>query len=189
MQHPNCLAYAQPYPEGLCAGVHISREQLPPGDAGIRRTADVMRQLIRENIGHPIVRRHAEQAVRGLPPGQPLEELNAVYGYLADRTEYRRDPHEVEYLQAPWWLLSSGVDKGEAPQVDCDDLTMLSLSMLGSLGFPTAIRVVSTRPDARYNHVYGVAQASGLRVPVDLTRARLGHVPKRPEVRAFEVEV
>ena len=130
-----------------------------------------MRQLIRESIGAPIVRSHAEAATAGVPPTRPLRELHAVYRYLADHVQYRRDPDEVEWLQAPWWVLYQ-VDLGRVPQLDCDDLTMLSLAMLGTIGFDgLSIRVVSTRQDQAFNHVYGLARVGDALVPVDLTRA------------------
>jgi len=149
-----------------------------------------MRRLIRESTPHPAIRRHTERAVEGLPPGQPLEEIRAVYEYVANITDYRRDPYDVEQLVAPWSVLECTVDQGRRPQLDCDDLTMLSLSMLGSIGFPTVIRVVSTRQDGQYNHVYGLAEVGEYLVPLDLTRARQDpDAPRRPEMRAFEVPV
>lgn len=153
-----------------------------------------MRELILEGQGHPLVREHAERAVSGLPPGQPVAEARAVYDYVGQRTEYRRDPIINEWIRTPWHMLGE-VDAYEArqsrkrPQLDCDDLTVLSLAMLASIGFDVAIRVVSTRPDRQYNHVYGLA-VLGARtvVPIDLTRYRLPRTAPWPaESRAFEL--
>lgn len=178
------------HPETLCREVRVTRKNLSAGDHGIYETVEEMHRLIRESIGHPVVRYHAERAVEGIPPGQPLSELWAVYDYVDGLAEYRRDPDEVEYLQAPWWVLQCRADHGRVPQLDCDDLTMLSLSLLGSIGFPTVIRVVSTRPDGEYNHVYGLAQLGDAFVPFDLTKARLtADMPRNPETRGFDTQV
>jgi hypothetical protein len=155
-----------------------------------------MRDLIRQGQGHPLVREHAERAVGGLPPGQPLAEVRRVYDYVGARTEYRRDPVINEWIRTPWEIAQQ-VDDWEArrlprrPQLDCDDLAVYSLAQLASIGFDTAVRVVSTRPDGQYNHVYGMVYvAADCAVPLDLTRYLVrDSVPWAPETRAFEVVV
>lgn len=179
-----------------CRAVRYQTRDIPPGDPGILETAHVMRDLIAEAQQYPVVRAHAERAVRGVPPGQPLQEIRAVYDYLGRRVEYRRDPRLHEWIRTPWYLLTCELDRGQTPQLDCDDLVTLSLALLSSVGFDTAIRVVAIPrpgvPDNReYNHVYGLVELGPSRVvPVDLTRY---HVPSSApwplERRAFEVAV
>lgn len=149
-----------------------------------------MRELVRRAGAHPVVRLHAARAVAGVPPGQPLLEVAAVRDYVAAVAEYRRDPQGVELLQEPWWVLACQVDRGQVPQLDCDDLTMLSLGLLGSLGHRSTIRVVSTRPDLRFNHVYGVLHVGDREVELDVTRAFAppGLVPP-PVTRKLDVGV
>jgi len=141
-----------------CQVVAIRRERLPRGDAGILRTVELMRGLVERARGHPVVRHHAELAVQGVRPGHALAEVLAVRDYVARHTEYRRDPRAVEWLQAPWHVLRCQVEHGSIPQLDCDDLTDLSLSLVETLGHKTAFRVVSHRPDRQFNHVYGLVQ-------------------------------
>lgn len=178
-----------------CAPVRYQTIDIPPGDAGIERTAQIMRDLIREGQGHPVVREHAERAVAGLPPGRPALEVRAVYDYLGTNSEYRRDPVINEWIRTPWYVLKCEIEpwqqrqRSGKPQLDCDDLTGVSLAMLASIGFDTVIRVVSTLPTKQYNHVYGLARLDGRRVmPVDLTRYRVApSTPWPHEYRAFEV--
>ncbi len=178
-----------------CAPVRYQTIDIPPGDAGIERTARIMRDLILEAQGHPVVRDHAERAVAGLPPGRPEFEVRAVYDYVGANSEYRRDPVINEWIRTPWYLLKCEVEPWQQrqtsrkPQLDCDDLTGVSLGMLASIGFDTVIRVVSTLPTRQYNHVYGLACLDSRRVlPVDLTRYRVPpDTPWPREYRAFEV--
>jgi len=78
-------------------------------------------------------------------------------------------------LQTPKMVLQR-MDTGEIPSLDCDCMTALVLSLARSIGFPTAIRVISTRPDGVFGHVYGMVSArlGANRVPywmpVDLVR-------------------
>ncbi len=178
-----------------CAPVRYQTIDIPPGDAGIEWTARIMRDLILEAQGHPVVRDHAERAVAGLPPGRPELEVRAVYDYIGANSEYRRDPVINEWIRTPWYLLKCEVEPWQQrrtsrkPQLDCDDLTGVSLGMLASIGFDTVIRVVSTLPTGQYNHVYGLACLdSGRVLPMDLTRYRVPpSAPWPREYRAFEV--
>lgn len=178
---------------GLGRTVRYQTVDIAGGDAGIHQTAAIMCDLIRQGQGHPLVREHAERAVGGVPPGQPLAEVRAVYDYVGARTEYRRDPVLNEWIRTPWEIAAQ-VDEWDArrlprrPQLDCDDLTVYSLALLASIGYDTAVRVVSTRPDRQYNHVYGMVYvATDCVVPLDLTRYLVrDDVPWAPETRAFE---
>jgi hypothetical protein len=180
-----------------CAPVRYQTIDIPPGDAGIERTARIMRDLILEGQGHPVVREHAERAVAGLPPGHPADEVRGVYDYIGANSDYRRDPVINEWIRTPWYLLKCEIEPWQArqrarkPQLDCDDLTGVSLAMLASIGFDTVIRVVSTLVTKQYNHVYGLAWLDRSRVlPIDLTRFRVApSTPWPREYRAFEVAV
>ncbi len=149
-----------------------------------------MGALVREGAEHPVVRHFAEQAVTGVHPRDLVGQAAAVRDWIAARVEYRRDPVAAEWLQTPWYVLRCQIARGGTPQLDCDDLTDLSLSMLGSLGFPSEFRVVSTRPDQRYNHVYGVLPIGREAWTLDLTRAwaRPGAPPPR-ETRGRTIPV
>lgn len=172
-----------------CAWVDVTRVPIAEGDAGIYATVRAMRELIHAGMSHPVVRRHAEAAVADVRPGDYAGELAAVARYLAARTVYRRDPEDTEYLQAPWWVLQCGIERGTRPALDCDDLVVLSLTMLGSLGFRTMIRLVSTDPAGEFAHTYGLAEVRGEWVEVDLTRAWTPSSPRPAWTRVEDVPV
>ncbi len=143
-----------------------------------------MADLVRQAAGDLVVRARAEEAVRGTHPRDLKGQLAALRDWLADRVEYRRDPVGREWLQDPRWIIRCQIDRGLVPQLDCDDLATLYGAPAMALGFPYAFRVVSTRPDRRYNHVYGVARAGHELVAVDLTRAwERDDAPRRRETR------
>ena len=140
-----------------------------------------MSELVQAGAEHPVVRWAAEDAVAGVHPRDLLGQVTSVRDWIAARTEYRRDPIAAEWLQTPWYVIRCQIAQGRVPQLDCDDLTDLSLAMLGTLGFPADLRVVSTRPDQRFNHVYGLVAIDRDRWALDMTRswARPGSMPAR----------
>lgn len=84
---------------------------------------------------------------------------------------------------------------------NCDDLCLLSLSLLRSIGFFTKIRITSYTPGSDYSHVYGLVclggngdGISGNRaewIPVDCIRRQepfLWEAPKPIKVRDFLVD-
>jgi hypothetical protein len=170
--------------------VHNAAIEIGRGDGAIERTAQVMRELITAGSAHPLVRDHAERAVVGVRPGQRLEEIRRVRDYLAARVEYRRDPVSAEWIQTPWRILGQ-IDQGRRPQLDCDDLTVVSLAMLGAVGYDGIVKVVSTRPDGAFNHVYGLVELDDdVVVPLDLTRAWAPRgAPWPDETRSIELPV
>ncbi len=172
------------------APTRLVRRSLSAGDAGIIETARMMADIIRQEQSHPVVRAAAEAAVSGSDPAVPISEIGAARDWLVRRIVYRRDPVFTEWLQRPSWVLCQ-MRAGQQPALDCDDMTMLSLAMLASVGFPPKLRVISSRPDRRYNHVFGLLGLAGdMWVKLDLTRAwrpRSWPVPRI--TRAFDLAI
>lgn len=167
--------------------VHV--QHIPGGDPGIRATALRMRDIIRRSIAHPIVREHARLAVVGVPSGDSMGEALAIRDHVGRVSQYRRDPLHAELLQEPAWVLTQ-VDHGEIAQLDCDDLTMLVLSLAGAVGIPGRIHVVSTRPDQEYNHVFALVRVKGAWWPLDMTRYWMPPDTPIPRItRYFDLEV
>jgi hypothetical protein len=155
-----------------CERVEVDQFSLPDGEAAVFATAQWMSEIIARGAQHPVVRLHAERAVSHVAPDDYPGQVDAVQNYLAARYRYVRDPEPVEYLQTPWWLLKCGAEDGRAMSGDCDDATMLSLSLLGAIGFPGWIEMVSQPPaePGELNHVRGaVALPDGSVMRVDLT--------------------
>ena len=53
---------------------------------------------------------------------------------------------------------------------NCDDMCVLSLSLLKSIGFETAIKVVSFVPSKKYGHVYGLVKIGYDWISIDCVR-------------------
>lgn len=156
------------------AAVPYKEEYIGTGDTAIYETVKKMRQIILESARNPYVREWAKTIVTNVGVNDKTGEANAVFNFVRDSVRYTRDPLGFEYIQTPIVLLESirayEEGKGERPVGDCDDMTVLSLSILKSIGFPTAIKVVSFSNNKKYSHVYGLVQLGKIWVPFDCVR-------------------
>lgn len=76
-------------------------------------------------------------------------ELAGAFEYVRGKVRYTRDIHDVELFQKAERTLELGIG-------DCDDMTILLGSILGNVGYPLLIRVISTGGPT-FHHVYLVA--------------------------------
>jgi hypothetical protein len=93
---------------------------------------------------------------------------------VRDNVRYTRDPAGFEYIQTPPVVLedirSYQIGQGDRPAGDCDDMTVLSLSLLKSIGFQVAIKVVSFHNHKKFSHVYGLVQIGNDWITCDCVR-------------------
>lgn len=120
---------------------------VPAGDAGIRATLRIMRELVRSWRKHPQIRNLAKQITRGCPPKGYGCEAKKLHTWVRDKVRYIRDVHEVETVQAPDVTLRDGSG-------DCDDQVVLLGSLLNSIGHPVRFVAVGFRPGGPFTHVY-----------------------------------
>lgn len=123
-------------------------------------TAAKMREVIRTSAKNPYVRKWAEKIVERVVDRDRIGEIEVVYDFVQKSTRYANDPRGTEYIQTPPYLLTQ-IEMGDRPSLDCDDYTVLSLSLLRSLGYNTKIRIASYRPDKKFTHVYGLIEIPG----------------------------
>ena len=76
-------------------------------------------------------------------------ELAGAFNYVRDKVRYTRDIHDVELFQKADRTLDLEIG-------DCDDIAILLGSILGNIGYPLLIRVISTG-GPQFHHVYLVA--------------------------------
>jgi len=127
-----------------------------------------MKRLINDAIRVFYVRRWAERIVQGLE--DDLSRMQAIYDFILYHTHYNRDPYHLELLKTPQVSLQL-IEVGEYPSLDCDDLTILSLSLLKSIGFKVALRATSYKPDHIFSHIYGLVHSKQYGwIPFDLVR-------------------
>lgn len=146
--------------------VPFQRMNIGTGNSAIYNTVAKMSQIVSESSKNPYIRKWAEHIVRSVIPGNKLHEANAIYLFVRDKTRYLNDPDGMEYLQTPLYVLQQ-LEKSIMPSLDCDDSTMLSLSLLKSIGFPVAIRIISTNASNAYSHVYGLFSVNNVWYPID----------------------
>lgn len=139
------------------------------GDDAIRRTLQIMAEIINSSAINYYVRRWAEKIIEGIPKGDDLGKVNALFWFLHKHTRYVRDPQGIEFIKTPLVPLQL-IEVGEIPYLDCDCLTVLILSLLKSIGFPVALRAISATPDRRFRHVYGMVRVKNEWVPIDLCK-------------------
>lgn len=151
-----------------------SEEYIGSGDTAIFNTVNKMKSIIQQSSRNPYVREWAKNIVSRIEVNDKLGEARAIFDFVRDNLRYTKDPYGFEYITTPPVILEdirlSQAGKGARPVGDCDDCTVLSLSLLKSIGFNVAIKVVSFHENRRFGHVYGLVQMGHEWVPVDCVR-------------------
>lgn len=116
------------------------------GLAGVDDTLRMMRALILKGKVNPLVRQFTARLVNTLPQRAYVSEARAVHDFVRDHIRYTKDPHDVEMLHAPEFILQNNYG-------DCDDKTILFCSMMESIGHPCKLVAVGQQPNM-CSHVY-----------------------------------
>lgn len=156
------------------AAIPYQEEYIGSGDTAIYNTVGKMKSIVQESARNPYVREWAKKIVSDVQVNDRRGEAEAIFKFVQNNVRYTKDPMGFEYVQTPPVLLEDirlyREGKGERPIGDCDDMTVLSLSLLKSIGFPVAIKVVSFMPHKRFGHVYGLVKVNEEWVPFDTVR-------------------
>ena len=139
------------------------------GVQAIYNTLDAMKEIINKSIRNWKVRDFATWVVRNVAPHDKAEEARAVFDFVQQKVRYCYDPSGLEMLTTPDVLIDK-IRLGNIPTEDCDGFTILSLSLLKSLGFPVALRAAGYKPDKKFSHVYGLVRIKNKWVPFDAIR-------------------
>lgn len=150
-------------------GHPIRKMFLGYGDDAIRRTLELMASIIKTSSVNYYVRRWAEKIIQGVPERDDIGRVQVLSNYIRGNSRYVRDPQGTEFIKTPLVSLQL-FEVGEIPSLDCDDYSVLSLSLLKSIGFPVALRATSYRSDGKFRHVYGLVRVKGQWLPLDLCR-------------------
>lgn len=114
---------------------------LPSGEAGTHVTISRMTTLVTAGTREPSVRQAAEEIVRSLPPRDFDAESRAVEAYVRRHLRFTRDGIRVETVKTPSRMLAE-IDKTGCFVGDCDDASVLSGSLLLSIGHPIAFQTL-----------------------------------------------
>lgn len=107
------------------------------------------------------------------PNGQKnwIGEVANIHKFVRDKIRYIKDVRGVETIQTPEKTLELG-------QGDCDDKSILTASLLESIGHPTRFVAVGFHP-AGFNHVYVETKIGTKWIAVETTEPwSLGKSPK-----------
>ena len=131
--------------------------KIDDGLNGNIQTIDFMKQVARVRSGDPLIRKLALNILQEyrVPSHYYLDEARAVGDFVKNSVRYVRDPNNIEYLQDPTDLVKQ-IQSGTA-QGDCDDMAMLTASLLLSIGHEPYFRAVRyVNSVGNYNHIYVV---------------------------------
>lgn len=153
---------------------NVKMYNIRDGNDGIKDTVIIMSDIVKQGSSNPYVRKWAEKMVVSSERSKS-DYIKHIYDFIRLRTKYLPDIVDVEFIKTPDYILGE-IEENDTPQLDCDDYTVLSLSLYRSIGFPTAIRIISTSIDKVYSHVYGMVFNSEIDkwMPIDLTKSEFG---------------
>ena len=123
------------------------------GDDVPYNTLQAMRKIINESAKNYSVIKFARQIVQNVPAKNQKAEISTIYDFIRNKTRYIRDPLGTEHIQTPLVAIDK-IIHGEIFQGDCDDMTVLVLSLLKSIGYP--VKLISAGYNGKnLSHVYG----------------------------------
>jgi hypothetical protein len=156
------------------SAIPMKEEYIGTGDQAIYNTVKKMKDIITVSSKNPYIREWAKKIVANVEVNNKKGEAAVIFSFVRDNVRYTKDPMGFEYIQTPPVLLEDIGQyikgRSERPAGDCDDMCVLSLSLLKSIGFPVAIKVVSFQDHKRFGHVYGLVQIGHDWVPIDCVR-------------------
>lgn len=155
-------------------GIPQKEEYIGNGETAIHNTVLKMKEIINVSSRNPYIREWAKKIVARVEVNDKENEAIAVHNFVRDNVRYTRDPYGFEYIQTPPVLLEDIrlylEGKGDRPAGDCDDMCTLSLSLLKSIGFPVAIKVVGFNNSGKFSHVYGLVRIYDKWIVIDCVR-------------------
>ena len=128
--------------------------------AGIGDSFRVLAELTEKGKRSGVVHKETALALGGkrrgmarVPEHNGRMEIAALRRHVRGNIRYKRDPHLLDTYESAERVLELGTS-------DCDGQTVLLTSMAQAAGYPVALRAISTRPDRKFNHVYGLVEVS-----------------------------
>lgn len=110
------------------------------GDPVIQRSDPYINKIIVNDI---TLRTMAAEIVRSCPSGNKDCQINKLYRYVVENYSYYSDPRQEEFIQSPYDTMDVGGG-------DCEDLTIMLMSLLENIGINTYFVLTE-------DHAYGLA--------------------------------
>lgn len=173
----------------LGASPTVQRVTIAWGDAGVRQTLDVMRQMVLASAGIPSVVETARSLAYYGGAAAIRQWMSRVWRFVPD-------PAHTELLATPEYLLQQLDDTGQIVG-DCDDAAVLGAALGEAIGLEATFTVLAFdegagptfwQPIPRFSHVFAsLLTPDGRTVNLDVTRPLFGSVA--PVVRSLTVAV
>lgn len=155
---------------------------LPSSDLGTHLTMATMRFMATRDAMMPMVRLTASGIVAGLGGKDGFEQAQAIREYVAQHTEFLRDPDMVEMLHSPVWQLRQIQQRGLV-QVDCDDVAMLAAALGKSIGLRARfVAVAFDGINAPFRHIWAELSPRMVNAWVDVDTTRPAQALDFPRV-------
>ena len=129
---------------------------------------DVVRELarmLREGTMLPETRQLALEVI-----SQHEDQISAIYDFVKENVLYQPDPYQVELFIHPRRMIEfyyQGIARG-----DCDDIALITASLLRSLGYQANIVLLDTRGQG-IDHAVTEVTLGGVRIMVDSSSSYL----------------
>ena len=164
-------------------------KEIPYGNEGILVSVSELVKIIKDYRKSPEIRLLAEDIVQSCPSKDFVCEATKIFDYVKKNIRFARDPYRVEMLRSP--LITLDRKNG-----DCDDHTILVNSLLQSIGHPTRVVLVASRPYApkNFNHIFTEVKLSTREgdkwIPIDTTvsKSYFGWLPTGFNYKRIAVE-
>lgn len=146
---------------------------IPNGEGGVRATLKAMSKIVNTYKKAKPIRELALKIVSKIPEKSWRGEVNAIFQFVKDNIRYVKDIRGVETLHSPIQLLS-------IKQGDCDDMSILSASLLEAIGHPTRFCAVGINGSG-FIHVFAQTKIAGKWVTLECTKKDypLGKTPTK----------
>lgn len=137
------------------------------GIAGIWQTMYIMRDIVYQSVKDREIKDTAVEIIKDIEPLNSLEQVKAIFNWIRKKVRYVKDYYSIEEIQYPRIMLKNIKVKGYA-YGDCDDMALLSASMLYSIGMKTRFVVIATKPK-HYNHIRTEVMIKDKWIPLELS--------------------
>jgi transglutaminase-like putative cysteine protease len=133
----------------------LEKISLSSGDKGIKEILLKMKDIIIKSDVEDkdrIIKRYSKMIVSSIPVKDEIGQINAILQWVRKHIKYVPDIYQVEEITPPHILLSM-YDKGNLGfSSDCDDMALLTASLLRAIGFKVRLEAVAIKHKNRYDH-------------------------------------
>ena len=139
----------------ILASVPTKTIELPKDEAAKnRKVAEILKQMALQSRKSRLVRQFTISIIkkRGISPKDYMGEIRALYEYVRDEVDYRRDATFLDTFVTPDRMVRDILFGNGA--ADCDDKALLLASMLLHIGQVPRFVLTNNVPGGSYNHIY-----------------------------------